>query len=140
VGVDIQAGPGVDRVVDLTSSQGGFDTEHFELIICCSVLEHVERPWLLAETLTTLLSPSGALFLAVPWIHRYHAYPEDYWRFSRQGVAVLFPELQWLHVKYATNVRGDFLEVTPSIDNAMQGKIGKRKYLPVLQLCMVGRK
>ncbi len=52
VGVDLTDGKGVDVVADLTAGIGALPTNHFALGICCSVLEHVHKPWLMAENIT----------------------------------------------------------------------------------------
>ena len=54
VGLDMAAGPGVDVVGDLSRGMCGLNEGYFSLIICCSVLEHVERPWLMAGTISRL--------------------------------------------------------------------------------------
>src|SRR5262245_60266393 len=81
IGLDMQAGSGVDVVGDLTESLCGLMASSFALIICCSVLEHVRRPWIMAENMTKLLAPGGTIFISVPWVWRYHGYPDDYYRF-----------------------------------------------------------
>src|SRR5207237_7089651 len=90
IGVDMAEGPGVDVVADLTRSQGDLREGYFGLAICCSVLEHVAKPWLFAEILTRLVRPGGMLYMSVPWVWRYHPYPDDYFRFSPRGVVSLF--------------------------------------------------
>src|SRR5687768_11266228 len=72
VGVDMEAGRGVDVVQDLSQSIGPLERESFDLIICCSVLEHVRKPWVMADNLTDLLRAGGRLYIAVPWVWRYH--------------------------------------------------------------------
>jgi SAM-dependent methyltransferase len=143
VGVDMQAGPGVDLVVDLTESVGPLHPGEFGLIVCCSVLEHVRRPWVFADRLTSLLKEGGKLYLAVPWVWRYHPYPDDYFRFSWRGVMELFPSLEWAHVHYSTNRPGDFFEVAPqsaNVDDQLARVADGRKYLPYLMVHMIGRK
>src|SRR5262245_50520717 len=71
LGVDLSAGKNVDQVIDLAQGTGGLAEGHFGLIICCSVLEHVRRPWEMAANLTRLLRPGGAIYVAVPWVWRY---------------------------------------------------------------------
>src|SRR6185503_4820661 len=68
VGVDLEAGKGVDCVVDLTSGLGQLEENHFALAICCSVLEHTPTPWVMAGNLTRLLRPGGCLYISVPWV------------------------------------------------------------------------
>ncbi|MGC4003636.1 MAG: hypothetical protein QM811_11100 [Pirellulales bacterium] len=55
VGVDLEDGKNVDKVLDLTKGTGDLPLNHFGLLICCSVLEHVRKPWLMAEYLTNLV-------------------------------------------------------------------------------------
>ena len=147
VGVDMEAGKGVDLVVDLTEGIGGLRQGHFALGICCSVLEHVRRPWVFAQHLTNVLRADGALYMSVPWVWRYHAYPDDYFRFSWRGIMELFPEFRWTNIWYSTTVPNEFFEITeqsPGIDNDMAAVAktpdGKRKYLPYLMVNMLGRR
>lgn len=147
IGVDMEPGKNVDFVVDLTSGVAGLRKNYFALCICCSVLEHVRKPWVFAEHLTSLLRDGGSLYMSVPWVWRYHAYPDDYFRFSWRGVMELFPGFTWRHVCYSTNVPNEFVEIpleNPGVDNAMaalaETPSGKRKYLPYLMVNMIGDK
>ena len=146
VGLDMSEGTGVDVVVDLCKGVGTLAENHFELGICCSVLEHVERPWLFADNLTRLIRPGGKLYMSVPWVWRYHAYPDDYFRFSHRGVMSLFGEFTWECVYYSSSTEGEFIAITDAevgedskmivkIDNG-QGQ--RRKYLPYLMVNMLG--
>lgn len=146
VGLDMAAGTGVDVVADLTRSIGPLREDHFALAICCSVLEHVEKPWRFAANLTRVIRPGGRLYMSVPWVWRYHAYPDDYFRFSHRGVMSLFDQFDWSHTFYSTSVDGEFVEITPadaSGDNrmAIMARVGEaqpRKYLPYLMVNMLG--
>lgn len=145
VGVDLSAGKNVDRVVDLASGIGDLPEAHFALAICCSVLEHVRRPWDMAENLTRLIRPGGAIYIAVPWVWRYHPYPDDYFRFSWRGVAELFPRIRWTRQACSTNVTDEFAEISgdgAGLDNSFAKYVdtpaGQRKYLPYLQVHMLG--
>lgn len=98
LGVDMIDGPGVDRVLDL--EQGAWIDIPFFHIECMSVLEHTRRPWLMAETIESLLMPGGTLFVTVPWIWPVHAYPFDHWRVSIESLEVLFPNIEWKARRY----------------------------------------
>lgn len=100
VGVDMLPGPGVDIVMDLEEPLSNTDT--FDHIECMSVLEHSRRPWLLAANLERLLNPGGTIFVSVPWIWRFHGYPNDYFRFSREGLRSIFPNIKWESLMYAS--------------------------------------
>jgi SAM-dependent methyltransferase len=145
IGVDLSAGKNVDRVLDLAAGTGELPEAHFALTICCSVLEHVRRPWEMAANLTRLLRPGGAIYVAVPWVWRYHPYPDDYFRFSWRGVAELFPGITWTRQACSTNIVDEFAEISgdgAGLDNALAKYVdtpaGQRKYLPYLQVHMLG--
>jgi len=147
IGIDLSAGKDVDRVLDLATGVGDLAQEHFALAICCSVLEHVRRPWDMAENLTRTLRPGGMLYIAVPWVWRYHAYPDDFFRFSWRGVAELFPRITWTRRALSTNVADEFVEISgdgagsdDQFAKYVNTSAGQRKYLPYLQVHMLGVK
>lgn len=147
VGVDLEDGKGVDVVADLTQGTGPLPKNHFALGISCSVMEHVRKPWIMAEHITSLIRPGGHLYMSVPWVWRYHPYPDDYYRFSWRGIAELFPEFEWDHVVYSTNVPEEFYALDPAnpgIDNQLAAMAttpkGQRKYLPYLMVNMIGKR
>lgn len=148
VGVDLAAGKGVDRVADLTQGTAGLPEQHFALAVCCSVLEHVPKPWLMAANITRLLRPGGLLYISVPWVWRYHAYPDDYFRFSFRGISSLFDEFDWQRAYYSTTAEGEFYQIDAEhidVDNALAVHLAaaggpQRKYLPYLMVNMLGIK
>lgn len=147
VGLDMAEGAGVDLVADLTRTIEPLKERHFALGICCSVLEHVDKPWLFAANLTRVIRPGGVLYMSVPWVWRYHAYPDDYFRFSHRGVMSLFDEFEWSKAYYSTTVPGEFVDIgaDAGADNRMAtlvdaGKGLKRKYLPYLMVNMLGKR
>ena len=101
IGVDMQAGDGVDRVLDLEDDLPD-DIGQFAHIECCSVMEHSRRPWLMAANIERLLVPGGTLLLSVPFVWRSHQYPGDLFRFTDEGVRSLFPNIEWASLQYAS--------------------------------------
>ncbi|MDZ4817806.1 MAG: class I SAM-dependent methyltransferase [Planctomycetota bacterium] len=148
VGVDLADGLGVDVVADLTAGIGTLPENHFALAICCSVLEHVHKPWLMAENIARLVRPGGQLYVSVPWVWRYHPYPDDYFRFSFRAIKSLFEHFSWDRAYYSTTVDGEFFpidEAKPGVDNTLAifsgpNEQSKRKYLPYLMVNMIGRR
>lgn len=149
VGVDLAPGKGVDVVADLTAGVAGLPENYFALGICCSVLEHVHKPWIMAENITRLMRPGGRLYISVPWVWRYHPYPDDYYRFSFRAIKSLFEHFDWAKAYYSTTAEGDFVEINeqqPGVDNAMAVMVqqketkAQRKYLPYLMVNMIGQK
>lgn len=146
VGIDMASGAGVDEVVDMAEGIGPLPENHFALAVCCSVLEHVSTPWTMAANITRVVAVGGKLYMSVPWVWRYHPYPDDYFRFSFRGVMSLFPAFEWDQPHYSTNIEGEFIAIPkekPGADNAMakhmavEGKAA-RKYLPYLMVNMIG--
>jgi SAM-dependent methyltransferase len=102
VGVDMLEGEGVDRVINMEESLPE-DLGLFDHIECMSVMEHSRRPWLMAQNIERLLKPKGTLFLAAPFVWKIHAYPDDYFRFTPNGLRSLFTKIKWKTVMFASN-------------------------------------
>lgn len=103
IGVDMLAGPGVDRVLNLEDKEAVKSLGMFDHIDCLSVLEHSKAPWKLAGNLQRMLKQGGTLYLSVPFIWRVHSYPNDYFRFTVEGARVLFENIWWRKLAYVTN-------------------------------------
>lgn len=99
IGIDMEPGDGVDLVYDLEEplSEGMV----FDHIMCCSVLEHCRRPWLMAQNIEKALRPKGSLYIHAPTVWRFHGYPSDYWRYTSEGIRSLFPNIVWKVMKYS---------------------------------------
>ncbi len=76
-----------------------FDDASFDFIICLEVLEHVRNPRQAVAEIHRVLRPGGRVVVTTPFLYGYHgkgstshshaAYP-DFWRFTHEGLAVLF--------------------------------------------------
>lgn len=94
IGLDMQEGEGVDIVHDLEQPLAK-EIGLFHHIDCVSVMEHCQRPWLMAENIQRAMHPGGTILLSVPFVWRTHGYPSDYWRFTTESFSVLFPSVKW---------------------------------------------
>lgn len=143
-GTDLIPGPDVDIVCDLANDHNPLPRNHFDLVVCCSVLEHVPNPWDMARCITNCMAPNGKLYISVPWVWRYHPYPDDYYRFSFSAIKYLFPQLSWSNYAYSTEQENDIRWIptdAPNFDNkwAIRDATNK-KYLPYLMIDMLGTK
>lgn len=117
VGIDMEDGPGVDMVLDLTEDFKIIDAklhgQHFGTIFCLSVLEHCDNPFKMADNITLLLQEKGQICISVPFSWKIHAYPNDYWRFTPEGIRRLFPKLQFDldQALAATSKKGEFQKI-----------------------------
>lgn len=100
LGVDMIPGDGVDLVANMEESR---DIGLFDHVECMSVMEHSRRPWLMAENIERAMKPGATIFLAAPFVWRIHAYPDDYFRFTPNGIRSLFTRIQWESVMFAAN-------------------------------------
>ena len=87
---DFMPGLDVDVVADAEKLSDTFGTEAFDALIACSVFEHIRRPWLASAEIGKVLRPGGKVFVQTHFAFPIHAYPYDYWRFTREALITLF--------------------------------------------------
>ncbi len=132
VGVDMEKGKGVDVVLDLTGDlpaiAAALPAARFNTVICFSVLEHCRDPFRMCANIAGLLNEGGRVFVSVPFSWKIHGFPSDYWRFTPQGVRLLFPGFDFsAHPGHlATNIDGD---TAPIDDFMMRVELSTRKGL-----------
>lgn len=94
VGVDIEAGPGVDLVANLYTLGTAWDSRQ-DVVLCLEVLEHLEDWRAAVNRLKALVKPGGLLIITTrrPGFIR-HCHPHDYWRFRRDDLTMAFRDFQ----------------------------------------------
>ncbi len=75
--MDKKKGEGIDYVFDAESITAKQIGKKFDLVICCSLLEHVKDPKKLCSLLVKLTKPGGFLLVSVPANYRCHSDPID---------------------------------------------------------------
>lgn len=147
-GTDIEAGIDVDVQCDLLDPSNPLPKNYYDLVICCSVMEHVPNPWDLAKNISELVAPGGKLYICVPWAWKYHPYPDDYYRFSFRAIEYLYPNFTWDRYAYTTENAGDVRWVAKDAISdrkmvyALHDENGRKikKYLSYLLINMIGTK
>ena len=108
LGIDIETGEGVDKVVDF-SKAGIVETlgweNKFNTIHCHCVLEHVPDIFTLAKNIEKALNLSGFLFITIPFAWKIHRIPVDMWRFTPQGIDYLFSKIKFKSDNCAFSIR-----------------------------------
>jgi SAM-dependent methyltransferase len=103
--VDLPSDGEVRAVKGNANDMADFKSNWFDLVLCCSTLEHDKRFWLSVEEMRRVLRPGGLLVIGVPGYvkdverdqgrstltYRVH-YRFDYYRFSEQAVREVFFE------------------------------------------------
>jgi SAM-dependent methyltransferase len=91
VGVDMEAGPGVDLVVH-PQEPLPFDDEAFDFVVASSVFEHDPCFWDSFLNMARKTKVGGYIYLNVPSNGTIHRYPNDCWRFYPDAGSAL---AQW---------------------------------------------
>jgi hypothetical protein len=90
LGTDINSGVDVDIVADAHRLTETVGEEQFDVIISCSTFEHFKYPHRVAHEIMKALRIGGVVFIQTHQSFPLHAYPYDYFRFSREALAGLF--------------------------------------------------
>lgn len=88
IGVDMEAGPGVD-VVAHKSYRYPIASSSADLVISGQAFEHIEFFWLAWLEMSRIVRPRGLIFLLAPSRGPEHRYPVDCWRFYPDGFRAL---------------------------------------------------
>ena len=117
-GIDMEAGPDVDVIHDCTqlvlpniNGKSEYFWDFVELVICCEVLEHVEKwDWMVAGLKRMLNLPGSWLILTTrsPGFPR-HEFPNDFWRFKQSDLLIAFMDFEILRLESDPQVSGVFL-------------------------------
>lgn len=105
IGVDIEAGPGVDFIADGESLTQHFPLGHFDTVICCECLEHCVRPWLIVEQLKSVLRPGGHLWMSTPTFgFPLHRFPIDCYRYGEDAYRLwIFEGMELLRLAHVVD-------------------------------------
>lgn len=95
IGIDIEHGKGVDIVCDAQDLAHIFGENSFDVVVCTEVLEHI-KDWRKAiSNIKRVCRHHGIIFLTTKMPKFvYHAYPDDYWRFSERDFCEIFGDCQ----------------------------------------------
>ena len=101
--VELPSDAEITAVTGNANNMSEFKTDSFDLVVCCSTLEHDKRFWLSVAEMKRVTRPGGLLVIGVPGYvsdpendqgrstltYRVH-YKFDYFRFSEQAVREVF--------------------------------------------------
>lgn len=127
VGCDLRNGPGVDRIEDLHQLTMPNDSIGTALLL--DTVEHVARPWHALEEVYRVLRPGGVVLMTSHMYFPIHAHPDDYWRFTKSGFAVLLAPYEIVCVESAGMVKLPHTVIgvaaKPPIDAALKSALGR---------------
>lgn len=85
---DMIPGEHIDIVGDALKPP--FQDDSFDTVVSTQMLEHVEKPWVVAHEMGRILKPGGICIVTAPFLVPYHADPHDFFRYTKQGMESLF--------------------------------------------------
>src|SRR5690606_15605570 len=89
----IEDAPGVDIVADAHDMNTIAD-ESVDCVVTVSTLEHVKDPAQVMREIHRILKPGGIVYVNVPWVFAYHADPDDFYRWSVNGIRHLCKDFE----------------------------------------------
>ncbi len=90
VGCDMRPGPGVDRILDLHAID--VPTASVNAVLCMDTLEHVEFPRKAVSEIRRVLEKDGFAVFSTVFSFPIHGYPNDFWRFTPNGLKSLLQD------------------------------------------------
>ena len=88
VNLDIDQFANVDVVASALDIP--FNDNTFKLVWNTAVLEHVRDPIRVVDEMYRVMKPGGYVYTELPFIAHFHAYPNDFQRYTMEGLKVLF--------------------------------------------------
>lgn len=92
INVDMFPFPEVDIVSDATTLP--FRDNSIDAAVSESVFEHVPDAYKVAGEMIRVVKPGGYIYVSAPFIHPYHASPDDFNRWTISGLKHLFPDIE----------------------------------------------
>lgn len=73
--------------------------ESVDIVLCFSVLEHVNDPLQSVKELHRVLRTQGTVFASTHGCFPWHPYPQDHWRWTQTGLPILFKQAGFAKVE-----------------------------------------
>jgi len=112
INVDIRAFKEVDLVADVTDMP--LQDKTVDGIVCDSLLEHVANAPKFLREMARILKPGGTLILSIPFMLPYHSSPNDFFRWTEEGIR---------HVLKENNFRVEEVGIIGGPMGALQGML-----------------
>jgi SAM-dependent methyltransferase len=88
VGFDLPGNPRADLHGSIDALP--IEDASFDVVLCLQVLEHVADPDAAVRELHRVVRPGGLVLASTHGVYPYHPSPADYWRWTHDGLRLLF--------------------------------------------------
>ncbi|PXF30948.1 hypothetical protein WH50_12565 [Pokkaliibacter plantistimulans] len=89
--LDMERYPKTDIIAN-AQDMHNIESNTFDSALCLEVLEHCTNPFDLSRELVRVLQPGGVAIISAPMNFPIHDTPGDYWRFTPDGLKILFKD------------------------------------------------
>lgn len=97
VGVDLEPGPGVDKICSVDRVVEAFGQESFDVVISTELVEHVLDWRSAVSNIKTVCRRGGMIVLTTRSVgFHYHGYPYDFWRYEPEDIRAIFHDMEIL--------------------------------------------
>ncbi len=111
VGVDIEKGPGVDVVCNAEDLLEVFGRNSFDVVISTELLEHVKDWKKVISSIKNVCRPGGTILITTrSYGFRYHAYPNDFWRYELDDMKRIFSDCGIVALESDVEAPGVFIK------------------------------
>ena len=93
------------RPVDMAARLRAFPDGAFDVVFSVDTIEHVRMPWKVAAEIERVLRPGGLTIHSTVFTSRYQPQPEDFFRFTPDGLKALFEGLECLTAEFDATAR-----------------------------------
>ena len=100
IGIDIEAGQGVDIICKAENLLSRFGYNIFDIVICTEMMEHIEDWQRVISNLKGVLKKKGLLILTTRSKgFVIHGYPNDYWRYEVEDMEKIFSDFSAVRIE-----------------------------------------
>lgn len=92
INIDFYPFSNVDMVADI--GRLPFGDNSIDAVISEFVLEHTKKPKAIIDEIERVLKPGGLVYIAVPFVASFHSSPDDYYRWSKDGLRELLCDFE----------------------------------------------
>jgi len=134
IGVDIENGKGVDRIIPAEELTKNFGIGSFDVVLSSEMLEHVIDWRKVINEMKSVLKESGYIYLTTRSLGFVrHSYPYDCWRFELDDMRQIFSDFEILKLEKDKDTPGVLLKARKPMNWKQNDLLGLAMYSMILE-------